>query len=247
MSIFNKPRLLIGVLACHHRAPHLSVCRETWIPATKNICDYKFFFGRGSHENPQADEVTLDCDDAYRGLACKVQEVCRWALSQGYEYLFKADDDTYVRPERVMHADFEGYDLVGRKHGKTDRYHGCDYPRGGSGYYLSRRAMQVVADYHTPNPDDPSEYAEDAFIGKVMLQAGIECHDNPNLRVAEMSGPGRTPRPNGFQGWKKDCPTQYNTFITVCEFLGSEMYGPHKEWTQSMDKHSALMGKLRVR
>lgn len=246
MFTLNKPKLLIAILACHHRARHINVCRETWVPSTARQCDYKFFFGRGSHADPQPDEVVLDCDDAYRGLACKVQEACRWALAHGYEYLFKVDDDTYVRPERVMRSGFEKYDYVGRLLGPTDQYHQVRYARGGTGYYVSRKVMQVLADAPTPNPDIPRDYAEDSWVGRITLEAGFDCIDDDRLRCADMSGPGRTARPNGFTGWKKDCPTMHNTWITTCEFLGEEMRGVHAEWTASCDAHQHLMGKLRV-
>jgi hypothetical protein len=247
VSIFKKPRLLIAVLACHHRAPHLNACRATWTPDTSGQCDYKFFFGTGAHNDPQPDEVVLECDDAYRGLACKVQETARWALANEYECMFKVDDDTYVRPERVMMSGFEKADFVGCRLGATDMYHMHAYARGGTGYFLSKRAMEVLAAAPKPNPDIPSEYAEDSWVGKTLMQAGIECtHDN-RLRCAEMSGPGRSPRPNGFTGWRRDCPTQHNDFITVCEFLGAEMMPVHEEWVNSRDKHSSLMGRLRIK
>jgi hypothetical protein len=242
----KKPRLLIAVLACHHRAGHLQACRETWVPDTTHQCDYKFFYGRGSHGDVQPDEVVLDCDDHYRGLACKVQETARWALANDYEYLFKVDDDTYVRPERVMSSGFEKADFVGRRLGATDMYHQHAYARGGTGYYLSKKSMQTLTAAPKPNPDIPSEYAEDSWVGKTLLQAGIECTNDDRLRCAAMSGPGRGPRPNGFNGWKEDCPTKYNNFITVCEFLGAEMYPVHQEWVNSLARHKDLMGKLRI-
>jgi hypothetical protein len=244
--LFNKPKLLIAILACNFRAHHLQACRETWIPDVKARCDYKFFFGRGDHV-AQPDEVILDCDDAYRGLACKVQEVCKWALARGYEYVFKVDDDTYVRPERVMHSGFEKYDYVGRLTGPTDEYHKVRYARGGTGYYLSRKVMQVLADAPKPNPDIPKDYAEDSWVGRITLEAGFECIDDPRLRCADFSGPNRGPRPNNSVTWKKDCPTMHNDFITTCEFLGAEMYPVHKEWLATCDAHSDLMGRLRIR
>lgn len=238
-------KLIIGILACHHRAHHLSACRETWLKDSK--VDYKFFFGRGQHENPLPDEVTLDCDDAYSGLACKVQSSVRWALENGYDAFFKVDDDTYVRPERVLTAGFERNDFTGVLLGATDRYHEHAYARGGTGYYLSKRAMQALATAPIPNPDIPSEYAEDSWVGKTLLKAGIECENDNRLRCAAMSGPNRTPRPNGFTGWRLDCPTASNDFITVCEFLGDEMRQVHKEWLASQDAKGVIFGRLKIR
>jgi hypothetical protein len=240
--------LLIGVLACHHRSPHLTVCRETWIPDVTG-CEYRFFYGRGSHEEVLPDEVVLDCDDAYRGLACKVQSSVRWALDNGYTEFFKIDDDTYCRPERIVSASegWSNYDFVGRMLGPTDKYHEHAYARGGTGYYLSNRAMEALASAPTPNPDIASEYAEDSWVGKILAANNIEGHNDDRLRCADMSGPNRSPRPRGFQGWKKDCPTVHNNYITVCEFLGGEMRQPHNEWTYSQDARSSIMSRLKLK
>lgn len=246
MLTLTKSKLLIAVLACHHRAPHLQAIRETWVRDIKGRCEYRFFFGRGTHANPQADEVTLDCDDAYRGLACKVQEACRWALHHGFEILFKVDDDTYVRPERLLMSGFDKHDWVGRVNAATDHYHQHPYTRGGVGYSLSRLAMQALANAPKPNPEIPSEYAEDSWVGKTLLGKFKPVHDE-RLRCAEMSGPGRKPRPQGFEAWKKDAPSQGNNFITTCEFLGSEMYPVHQHWLDSRRQHADLMSKLRVK
>jgi hypothetical protein len=245
--LFKKPKLLIGILACHHRCPHLQAVRDTWIQDINGRCEYRFFFGRGSHGSPQADEVILDCDDAYRGLASKVQETCRWALHHGFEFLFKVDDDTYVRPERVMASGFEKYDWVGRVNAASDLYHQHSYTRGGVGYYLSRRVLQILSAAPKPNPEIATDYAEDSWVGKIMHQYGIEAVNDDRLRCAELSGPGRKPRPVGFEAWKKDAPAQGNNFVTTCEFLGSEMYPVHLYWNESRAKHADLMNKLRIK
>lgn len=241
--------MFIAILACHHRARHLNACRDTWIKDIPKGVDYRFFFGRGEHADPQPDEITLDCDDAYRGLACKVQAVCKWSLvnALGHPGLFKVDDDTYVRPERLWDAGFEHHDYVGRLLGPTDHHHQTRYARGGTGYYLARRVMEVLAAAPTPNPDNMADYAEDSWVGRITLEAGFECINDERLRCADLSGPNRTPRPNGFTGWRKDAPTKSNDFITTCEFLGDEMRPVHKEWLTSNDKHSLLMGRLRIR
>jgi hypothetical protein len=243
-------RFLLAVLACHHRAGHLQAIRDCWVPEILGRFEYRFFFGRGSHANPQADEITLDCDDAYRGLACKVQEVCRWTLHQGFEGLVKTDDDTAWIASRIAKAvntDWAKHNWVGRRCGPTDMYHEHVYARGGVGYFLSRQSMAALAAAPKPNPDIPSEYAEDSWVGKVLGRAGIECVDDDRLRCADFSGPGRGPRPAGSMTWQRDCPTLGNNFISTCEFLGNEMYPVHELWVASCVKQRALMSKLRIR
>jgi Galactosyltransferase len=244
--LFSKPNVLLAVVCCHHRAAACQTIRETYLPGASIA--YKFFFGRGSHPNPQEDEVTLDCDDAYRGLACKVWRIAQYAQKNGFDYVFKVDDDTYVRPERLNGAGYVGKEYVGMMLGATDKYHLNDYARGGTGYWLGTKALAALASAPLPNPDIPSEYAEDSWVGKTLKAAGIKGEDDSaRLRCAEMSGPGRSPRPNGFQGWKKDVPVMGNNFLTCCEFLGFEMREVHNEWTKSLSKFNNLMNRITIK
>jgi hypothetical protein len=238
-------------VCCHHRAHHTDAIRDCWVPLIKNQFDYKFFYGAGTHEPIKADEVILEGPDNYRGLAEKVQKIIQWSLENGYEGFVKVDDDTSWIADRLVHAvekDWANHDYVGRINGKTDRYHECTYGRGGVGYYLSKKAMEYIAAQPTPNPDIPRDYAEDSFIGSRLEEGGFIAVNDNRLRCAAGSGPNRTPRPNGFTGWKADCPTGHNDFITTCEFLGDEMRNmPHREWLISNDNHSSIMGRLRLR
>jgi len=245
----NK-KFLLAILACHHRAAHLQAIRDCWVPYIAGRFEYRFFFGRGSHANLQADEVILETDDNYRGLAEKVQGVCRWALHQDFEKLVKVDDDTaWIAPRvaKAVNVDWAGKDFVGRVLPATDHYHTHGYARGGTGVYFSRRALQVLSNAPTPNPDIPSEYAEDSWCAKVLARAGIYPVNDDRLRCADFSGPGRGPRPAGSTTWMRDCPTLGNNYVTVCEFLGSEMFPVHKLWVDSCAKQRALMSKLRIR
>ena len=246
VTLFQKRNdVLLAIICCHHRRFATDVIRSTWLKDIECQCDYRFFFGRGGSGNHQPDEIVLDCDDAYRGLACKVWRICQYAQAHGYKYVFKVDDDTYTRPERVVRAGYEGKEYVGARCGPTDKYHEHPYARGGTGYWLGPKAIAALAAAPVPNPDIPSEYAEDSWVGKTTAAAGIACeNDNTRLRCADFSGPGRGPRPNGYVGWKKDVPTRHNNFITSCEFLGTEMLAVHEEWVKSCDKLNALMSKL---
>jgi hypothetical protein len=244
-------KFLLAIVCCHHRAHHTDAIRDCWVPLIKNKFEYKFFYGAGIHEPLKADEVILDGPDSYRGLAEKVQRICKWALENGYDGFFKVDDDTAWIADRLANAvekDWAQHDYVGRVNGATDMYHESTYARGGVGYYLSKRAMEYLAAQPTPNPDNPKDYAEDSWVGRNMGEGGFVAVNDNRLRCAAGSGPNRTPRPNGFTGWKADCPVKSNDYITTCEFLGSEMIqGPHREWIISNDNHSSIMGRLRLR
>jgi len=244
-----RQNFLLAIICCHHRAKHTDVIREYWVPDVKDKFDYKFFYGSGTHDPIKSDEVIMSGDDAYRGLASKIRNTCIWALEHGYDGLVKVDDDTAWIANRIAKAvknDWSKYDYIGRRNGPTDKYHTCNYARGGTGYYLSKRAMQILADAPEPNPDDPKDFAEDSFVGRHMIEAGIECGNDERLRCADFSGPNRGPRPQGSTTWKRDCPTLQNDVIAVCEFLGPEMRGPYEEWTNSCEQHKSIMERIRV-
>jgi hypothetical protein len=148
------------------RLPHI---RETW---AAGLSDYKFFFGNPVKSGLN-DEVYLDCGDSYFETALKVQAICRWALAHNYNSLFKTDDDTYCRPERVRTAGFESYDFVGRLL-PPEPNHPVPYPMGGCGYYLSERMMELAANDKFPVADpegDPLNTYEDGWIGRVARGA----------------------------------------------------------------------------
>jgi hypothetical protein len=66
---------------------------------------------------PQDDEIILSCPDDYFHLPYKVRAMHRWALTQDFDYVYKADTDTYVDVDRLMSSGFEQHDFVGWKPG----------------------------------------------------------------------------------------------------------------------------------
>ena len=140
-------RMLIGVTNCHkaiypaalvrEEPPNNAHCQEvsriTWIPDAQKVgIEVKFFFGRGGTREPEADEVFLNADDTYDGLIDKVRAMCAWAYDQGYDFLMKADIDSYVNVPNLLVSEFRDWDYTGRG--------------WGLGYILSRKAMKLIAD-----------------------------------------------------------------------------------------------------
>lgn len=212
----------------------------------------RFFLGRRDGYQPSPDEVMLPVEDTYEGLPAKTRGICRWAVERGYDWIFTCDDDTYVRPERLLSSGFEQYDYVGRFRGPSGGYPApyCS----GFGYWLSRRAMQIVA--AQPLSKDT---ADDRWIGNVLLTAGIrgalderyqvlKCDDSKlpgykGNREDEMVGnavhnggmtgvadhryvivasPNGRNTPTATQG-----PMEGNDVIAACEFEPQEMRRVH--------------------
>ena len=204
------------------RLPYI---RETW---AAGLSDYKFFFG-DPVKSGLSDEVYLDCGDSYFETALKVQAICRWALAHNYNSLFKTDDDTYCRPERVRTAGFESYDFVGRLL-PPEPNHPVPYPMGGCGYYLSERMMELAANDKFPVADpegDPLNTYEDGWIGRVARDAGLELKDDHRLKLlryvnAEYEG----------YDWRTESPKKSNDRISVCEFPCEYMQLAHNNWLE---------------
>jgi Galactosyltransferase len=109
--------------------------------------DVKFFRGRGATRDPLADEVFLDCGDAYLEIPEKVQAVMKWAYENGYDYVAKVDDDVVVKPNEwyagFHRADFSGWQDPSCKPGEIRTPWGFFY-------VLSRRSMELIINAPLP-------------------------------------------------------------------------------------------------
>ena len=110
--------------------------------------------------------------DAFSDDTEKSVAMHRWALDHGYDFIFKADLDTYVRPTLLMHSGFEQWDYTG-----GENVQGVAFASGGSGSWLSRHAMQcVVSAEVVPGP------AEDLHVARVLQSKGILLHPDGRYR-----------------------------------------------------------------
>lgn len=143
----------------------IQAIRDTWAKDVPPEMDLRFFHGGPCLDNMggEKDVQYLPVADDYAHLPDKVFAIVRWALAEGYDYILKCDDDTYVWPERAL---------------EEIRYKQWDYAgysahlgsiSGGPGYWLSRRAMQLVADAQ------PHTWAEDKCVEEVMSRNHIKA------------------------------------------------------------------------
>ena len=141
--------------------PRIQAVRETWAKdCTHKNLTMKFFYGIGS--TPMLDdEVRLPVPDDYEHLPQKTIAICKWALDNGFDYVLKCDDDSYVWVDRAMLEVNQVGDFAGYINGGS-----CS---GGCGYWLSNRAMSEVI----RNPIN-THWAEDVTVGMIMKAAKIE-------------------------------------------------------------------------
>jgi len=160
-------KALIAIPSCHpmHRFEH--AIRRTWGKDVKDA-DLRFFVGNPAGE-PEADKVFLNVGDTLQDLTHKVVAMFGWALDQSYDYAFKCDLDTLVRPQALLGSDFNQFDWTGGPN--------SFFASGGAGYWLSRRAMQAVVDH----PIEPGP-AEDVNTARALLAQGIELHGDARYK-----------------------------------------------------------------
>ncbi len=162
-------KILFAILSCHAMR-HFEVAeRETWLRDLPPGVGYRFFLGYAPVFSLVDDEEYLDVGDSFSDVTAKSVAMHRWALEHGYDFVFKADLDTFVRPVALLQSGFEGEHYTGGRNCQ-----GIPFASGGSGYWLSKKAMQIVADAPvTPGP------AEDLHVATVLHAQGINMyHDS---------------------------------------------------------------------
>jgi len=164
----TKSRVLIAVLSCHTLRHYEQAIRDTWGHDVPTDVDLRFFLGLPSI-SAEPDEVFLSVGDTLQDLTHKTVAVCTWALAQGYDYLFKCDLDTLVRPLGLLQSDFRLWDWVGGQN--------SFFASGGAGYTLSRRAMRAVVDHQVETGP-----AEDVNTAHALLAQGIALHADSRFK-----------------------------------------------------------------
>ena len=152
----SMARILIGILTAHHpsRWGYRANARRTFLRGSE--LDHLFVFGRPPVPDwpyeQEEDELWIDCDDRKEYMVYKDQALFRYALDHGYDFCFRACDDTLLFPERIVSAGLEGYDYGGQMPCKLSLGGafkiwfggGYDYMHGGCGIWLSRKAMEML-------------------------------------------------------------------------------------------------------
>ena len=182
----NSNKTLIAIESCHkHRQLH-SVQRDTWIKHVKDA-DVRFFMGTPESE-VEPDEIILQVGDDYDALVYKTHAIVTWAIQHGYQRMFKCDSDTFIVPERMFASDYASYPFVSFYWPPNPLAGGFAFPSGGAGYWLDRKAMEIIA---SCNVRELAWYngkiqPEDCAVARILGQHGIFLHGD-NRYSAEMN------------------------------------------------------------
>jgi len=185
--------------------------RDTWLTELPEGWDYKFFHGRGS--NSREDVINLDVVDELYGLTEKAKAKFRWAISEGYDYIFSCFPDLYARPERLRDCGFRNHSYFGTT------AHNCPGPaycQGGAGFFLRTDAAKLVADSRESYLND------DCFVSGILRQHGIiPVHDDRFKYL----GPGPLKSNDVVSNHLSPVPGGYTREV---------MLGEHRRWLESL-------------
>lgn len=172
----TEPRILICIKSCKRDQynGYNDNVRNTWLRDLKGA-NYCFVLGNGA-TRLHPDELILNCGDDYRSLPQKTHALCKWFNDQEYDFLFACDTDTAVVPSRLLECPFGDTDYYGYFNGEIGKprdvyYSLWAWASGGSGYFLSKRAAQIVSEV---NPDNHSMCpetripSEDLMLGQIL-------------------------------------------------------------------------------
>lgn len=155
-------RVLIAVKGCKAHLERWQAQMQTWAVPTSLLPPFTllgYFTGE-----------LLKVPDDYGHLPEKTKAIC--GMVKDHDFCFLTDTDSYVSIPKLLASGYEAHDYIGY------RLEGKDYASGGAGYWLSRKAMQVVASC------DPSRFtAEDEMVGTVLKEAGIKLHHDPRYAL----------------------------------------------------------------
>jgi hypothetical protein len=188
-------KLLIAVKSCQQDADrgYHDAILETWgkrLWEVSNDADILFFTGSNhpgftnfciAYDLPET--ILMDVSDDYNSLPFKTREILRYVLvHRDHDYVFLCDTDTYIVPDLLLKSGFEQYDYSGRfgnspaigtmfpyTDGRGIHYDACHPWASGMGYFLSRKAAEIVAD------TEPDLWAEDMYVGASLgpyIQSG---------------------------------------------------------------------------
>ena len=197
---------IITVFSC---APYLETripaLRDGWLGLLKDLgIPYVIIVGNGDGRL-EGDVLHLDAPDDYEGLPQKTLAAIAWVRNHSdFAHMYKIDDDCFVNAPLLFNSlNYRASDYYGRKLrrglAQTDRvWHQqksasdrgkfdldkspepSSYADGGSGYALSRRAMDAALDA-AQSPEGQrliqTSFMEDKLLGDLLSLRGIHVDE----------------------------------------------------------------------
>ena len=159
------PKILVAICSAIQYRTRRDAVRQTWLTQPGPGVTSFFFIGQGAAPQDEPDVVVLPVSDAYDDLPAKIRSVFAYALAHhDFDWLFKCDDDTYVRLSHLHELTQGAHDLVGNDEFLNKR----GYASGGAGYMLSRRYVSLLAG----DNELPETGCEDILITQAALHRG---------------------------------------------------------------------------
>lgn len=217
-------KTLIAVAGCHERQAQADAQRQTWVKDVQGA-DVRFFAGWPPMFTvaPRfADDVWLDCPDGYVERKEKILALVVWALDHGYEYLWKTDDDVYLRPERLLalpSVDYQGLvinDVIAGQ--EMEVCHGFLYG-------LSRLSMVKLLEMD----EHPKHRHEDIWVGQQLSSFGIVP-----VHLGGLGGYIRITHKKGVpNNWpNQEYPTPANKVVASFEYTPEQLVEIHSAFNK---------------
>jgi len=176
----NKMSYLFGVLSQAGVSLRREAVMDTWFNLIKNGDKLVFIVGDPSIIEPKLVEniLTVPCQDTYEALCEKTKWFLSWASKKSeFKYIFKCDDDTYVRPERL--ESLPDFDYVGFFWAHIDPLtkilDQTYFASGGAGYLLKNKHSKKVSETipQTQLKYPGRDTIEDMMVGLSVRDLGL--------------------------------------------------------------------------
>ena len=160
-----NPIILISTYNGSRERGDNDAIRKTYLKEWGHLVPHMFIYDRTGRAL-QCDEIAVPSPVGFMNGAFKTRYAIRWALYHDHDYAFIVPTDCYVIVPRLLASGYERHDYTGYQ--VPDEGH----IGGGSGYWLSKRAMEAAA------AADPLIDYEDRWVGNVVRAAGlVPWHD----------------------------------------------------------------------
>ena len=199
--------LIVMVITCHSRLHLVQQINRSWGGDLRKLGIRVWFVIGGSKESQlEGSFLRLSCPDNYESLPKKVYSATQFILHNAtFQHLYKVDDDTLVNPRQLLSIPLDKYHYLGRKQTVTNEFnrywhrgkcenkslnqipypvsrirYGTSYAKGEAGYFLSRKAVEMLGRFKS---SICSDLYEDKAIGDALSRANLEVSEDPRYQA----------------------------------------------------------------